>query len=364
MSTTEIATKPKVVTGFLQTVTDETIEQMAARFKPLKVNGLADKKGLELVKAGKKECVKARGAIAKEHKELKEESRRTGLILDAEKNRLTAMVEEIEVCLEAELQAVKLEEERIQKEKDDAAYAIRLQLLTAAGGSMPEELIRSMSEHKFNTAVEEATVATQKRKEAEAIAAAAEVERKRIAAEEAEANRVAAAKLAEERAEFERQRAAEAEERRKETAERQRLQAIEDEKRAVELAELEAKKKEQERQAAELQAERDRLAKLEADRVAAETQKQREAEAAEQARIETEARLKREAAVAEAERVAKEAAAKRTLALKPAKAKLGVLSQAILNLEVPTISESVDQQVQAVLNTAAESIRKIGASLS
>ena len=362
---TELATKPKNATAFLQTVTEDTIDDMAARMLSLKVNGLTDKKGFELVDTARKECVKARGAITKEHKELKEESLRAGQALDAEKRRLIAKVEQVEVHLEAELQAVKIEQERIQKEKDDAAYAIRLQLLTAAGGSMPEELIRSMSEHKFNTAVEEATVATQKRKEAEERAAEAEAERKRIAAEEAEANRIAAAKLAEERAEFNRQREAEAAERQREIAERQRLQAIEDEKLAAERAKLEAQRLEQERKAADLQAEQDRLAKAEADRIAAEQQKQREAEAAERARIETEQRLKREAEEAESERVAKLTAEKRLLQLKPAKSKLNLLANAVMNTEIPSgLSDFVENQVQQVLNTAAESIRKIGANLS
>lgn len=355
--TTEIATKSKPVTGFLQTITDETIDHMADRFKSLKVNGLADKKGYELVKAAARECVKARSAIAKEHKELKEESLRTGQMLDAEKRRLTAKVDAIEVCLEAELQAVKLEEERIQKEKDDAAYAIRLQLLTAAGGSMPEELIRSMSEHKFNTAVEEATVATQKRKEAEAAAAIAEAERKRIAAEEAEANRKEAERLAAERAEFDRQRA-------EQEAERKRLQEIEDQRLAKERAELESQRQEQARQAAELKAEQDRLARAESERLRAAEQERIAAEAAERSRLETEVRLKREAEVAEQERIAKEAAEKRAMELRPAKQKLNVFAHSLIELEIPNISDLVNSQVQAVLNQAAESIRRIGANLS
>jgi len=355
---TAIAMVPRPVSGFLQTVTDETIDQMAARMLSLKVNGLADKAGYELVDTARKECVKARTGIAKEHKELKEESLRQCQLLDSEKRRLTAKVEQIEVYLEAELQAVKLEQERIQKEKDDAAYAIRLQLLTAAGGSLPEELIRSMSEHKFNTAVEEATVATQKRKEAEARAAEEEAERKRVAAEQAEANRLEAAKLAAERAEFAKQQE-------KEAAERKRLQAIEDEQRAKERAELEAIRAEQAKAAAALKAESDRLAKIEADRLTAEDQKRREAEAAERARVETEERITREAAVAEQNRIAQEAADKRALELRPAKAKLNEFANTVMNLDVPSgLSDFAEYQVQIALNVAAETIRKIGANLS
>jgi hypothetical protein len=354
---TELAERPKAVSGLLISVTDETIEAMATRILALKVNGLADKKGYELVDTARKECVKARGVITKEHKELKEESLRAGQALDAAKRDKIARVERIENhCLE-QLEAVKQEEARIQKEKDDTAYAIRLHLLTAAGGSLPEELIRSMSEHKFNTAVEEATVVTQKRKEAEIAAAAAELERKRIAAEEAEANRKEAARLAEERAAFQKQQA-------EQEAERKRLQAIEDEARAKERAELEALRAEQARKAAELQAEKDRLEKAERDRLAAEEQKRREADAAEQARIATEERLKREAHVAEQDRIAKEAAEKRALELQPAKKKLNLFASTVMNLEIPKISDDVDGRVQGALNIAAEVIRKIGVSLS
>lgn len=336
---TELAERPKAIIGSLITVTDETIEQMAARMLVLKVNGIADKKGFELCDAARKECVKARTGIAAEHKERKEESLRICQTLDADKRRLTAKVEEIEAHLVGELEVVKKEEARLKKEKEDAVYAIRLQMLTAAGGSLPESIVRAMSEAQFATAVEEATVVTQRRKEAEA-----------KAAEQAEANRIESERLAAERAEFQRQQAEQA-------AERQRIQAIEDERIQAQRAQLEAQRQEQVRQAAELQAEKDRLEKIEADRLHA-------AETAERVRIETEERIKREALVAEQNHIAEEAAKKRADELRPAKAKLNELAHKILTTECPAVSGHVDQLVRAALNTAAETIRKIAKDLN
>lgn len=354
---TGIAERTVAKTPIVLSVTDETIEQMSQRMLTLKVNGINDKQGYELVDAARKECVKARTSIDKVHKELKAESLKYCQELDAEKRRLTAKVEAIEGHLQDELDVVKKEQARIKKEQEDATYAIRLKMLTAAGGFIPEAVIRSMNDEAFARAVEEASLATQRRKEAEAKAAAEEAERKRIAAEQAEANRIEAERLAAERAEFQRQQAEQA-------AERKRLQDIEDAKLAEQRAELEAQRQEQARQAAELKAEQDRLAKVEADRLAAIEQERVAAETAERVRVETEARLKREAELAELDRQAKAAAEKRALELRPAKAKLNSFAHSVINLEVPHISDDVDRQVQSVLNQAAELIRKIGASLS
>lgn len=337
----------QAVHGLLLAVTDATIDQMEQRMLAVRVGGIDDKAGRELAKSCGKECVKARSAITAAHKEQKETALRVCQELDSEKRRLLGRVEKIESHLTEQLEAVAREEARIKKEADDRKYAIRLQMLTAAGGAAPESILRAMTEDQFSAAVEAASAETQLRREEEAKAAAAEAERKRMAAEEAERNRIESERLAAERAEF------------------QRLQAIEDEKRAAERAELEAQRQEQARKEAELKAEQDRLAKIEADRIAAEQQAQREAEAAERARIETENRIKREAEVAEAERVAKAAAEKRLLELQPAKSKLNLLANTVMNLEVPSgLSEFTENQVQMVLNTAAESIRRIGANLS
>lgn len=344
--TTELAERPIAKNGTLMSVTEETIAQMATRFGALKINGINDKAGFLAVDNARKECMRARGVISTEHATLKADALKVCQTLDAMKRNLTSKVEEIETPLKAAIAAIEAEKARIQKAKDDAVYADRLTKLTAAGGVLPELAVRAMTEEQFLAAVQEAELATAQRKEAAAKAEAEETERKRVAAEQAEANRKEAERLAAERAEFQRQ------------------QAIEDEKRAAERAQLEAQRLEQERKAAELQAEKDRLAKAESDRIAAEQQKQREADAAERAKIETEQRLKREAEVEEAERVAKAAAEKRTLELRPAKEKLNKFAHDLINLEIPNISDLANSQVQAALNQAAETVRRIGANLS
>lgn len=344
--TTALSERPAATKAIVLSVTDETIASMASRMMSLKVNGIADKKGYELVDTARKECVKARTGIDKVHKELKAESLKYCQELDSEKRRLTGKVEAIENHLKGELDAVEREQARIQKEKDDAIYAERVAKLSAYDCTIIEHALRSMSPAQFEEAFTKAAADAVARKEAERKAAAEEAERQRIAAEQAEANRKESERLAAERAEFQRQ------------------QAIEDEKRAAERAELEALRQEQARQAAELKAEQDRLARAESERLRAIEQERIAAEAAERSRLETEARLKREAEVAEQERIAKEAAEKRAMELRPAKQKLNVFAHSLIELEIPNISDLVNSQVQAVLNQAAESIRRIGANLS
>lgn len=355
--TTAISERPAAKDGILMSVTEETIAQMATRFAALKINGINDKAGFLAVDNARKECKKARGVIKSEHATLKADALKVCQTLDLMKRTLDGQVEEIENRLISEIDAVEAEKARIQKEKDDAVYADRVAKLAEVNTIAPENYIRVMSNSDFDKYLAD-TIAVQNEKKLRQIQAAAEeAERKRIAAEEAEANRKESERLAAERAEFDRQRA-------EQEAERKRLQEIEDQRLAKERAELDAQRQEQARQAAELKAEQDRLARIEADRQQAIEQDRIAADAAKRSRLETEARLKREAEVAERERIAKEAAEKRALELRPAKQKLNVFAHSLIELEIPNISDLVNSQVQAVLNQAAESIRRIGANLS
>lgn len=360
--TTALSERPAAKDGTLMSVTEETIAQMATRFAALKINGINDKAGFLAVDNARKECKKARGVISTEHATLKADALKVCQTLDSMKRNLTGQVEAIENRLVSEIEAVEAEKARIQKEKDDAIYADRVRQLAEYDTfhyktSIHEKTLRDMSPAQFAETLAQTVAESERRSELARKAMEEEAERQRIAAEQAEANRKEAERLAAERVEFEKQQAELA-------AERKRQQDIVDQKLAAERAELEAQRKEQERKTAELQAEANRLTKIESDRIAAEQQKQREAEAAERARIETEERIKREAAVAEAERVAKEATEKRALELRPAKQKLNVFAHSLIELEIPNISDLVNSQVQAVLNQAAESIRRIGANLS
>lgn len=286
--TTALTERPAASKAIVLSVTDETIASMASRMMALKVNGIADKKGYELVDTARKECVKARTGIDKVHKELKAEPLKYCQELDAEKRRLTGKVEAIENHLKSELEAVEREQARIQKEKDDAVYADRVAKLAEVNTIAPENYLRAMSNGDFDKYLADTIEVQNEKKLRQIQAAAEEAERKRIAAEEAEANRKESLRLAAERAELDAQRA----------------------------------------------------------------------------QLETEARLKREAEVAERERIAKESVEKRALELRPAKQKLNVFAHSLIELEIPNISDLVNSQVQAVLNQAAESIRRIGANLS
>jgi hypothetical protein len=340
--TTTLTERPTTKPVILYSVTAETIEQMAAKFAGLKINGIEDKAGYQLVHSARMECVKARGNIEKTRKELKAESLEFGRKVDAEAKLLTVKIEKIEARLETEQQVIEDAKEKLRLEREDAMVAERAAALAPYPQSNRSDVIlRGMTATQFAEYLADAIKADEDRK-------AREAEQARIA----EANRIEAERLAAERAELQRIAA-------EQEAERKRVQAIEDEARAKERAELDRQRKEQAEAQAKIDAENARIAKAELDAANAKVIAQAKAEAAERARVETEQLLARQAAEKEALRVAEEAAAKRAEALKPIRDKLLKFADDVLRLETPDTTPEIDAAVLAVLNGAAEAIRKI-----
>lgn len=262
---------------------DVAIAALAEAYMPLRINGIADKAGFEVVHKARMDVKNRRVAVEKKRKELKAEALKYGQTVDSEAKRLTAMLEPIEAHLEAQEDAVKAEKERIKQEEEAKKRAIveaRVNALVALGETPNPLVVAALTEEAYQHALQLAAVAKAERERL------AEIERVRLAAE-AEARRIEAEKLAAERAELDRIR------------------------------------REQEAAAAKLKADQDKVAaeqRAVAEREAAQRREveiqQARAEAAEKSRIETENRLvaeaarKQQEAEAKAAREAKEAAEK------------------------------------------------------
>lgn len=407
--TTEIAERPKAKTGILISVTEESIEQMATRFASLKINGINDKEGYLAVDTARKECVKVRGVIKREHAELKEESLRIGQALDAAKRTLTAKIESVEDRLVSEMKSVEDEKERLRKVEEDKVYAFRMEQL--APYSKPQsvtpsrEIIMAMKPDQFEATLSQIKNDHDQWLAVEAKAAAEEAERKRVAEEQAAENRRFAEELRLKQEAFEKQQA---DAKAIEDAYQNRVHQLtlytdtwdvnhirtcddldferylisvaemyqnrkakqkeEDDHAAAELAEqrreLEAQRREQEAREQAIRDEEDRLVKIEAERQEAIRLEQVQKEAAEKARVETEERLAREAKAREAQRLAEEEAAKRAAALLPVRQKLDVFANDLLNIATPELEKDVEAALYAIINRAVADVRKLAKELS
>ena len=354
---TTLIEKPLAKPVILYSVTPETIAEMATRYAGLKINGIDDKAGYEVVQKARMDCVKARSAVEKQRKELKADALEFGRKVDAEAKLLTTKIEAIEQPLLAQQESVEAAKEAVRKEREDKVYAERQAAWDAVDGPKTDRAyLLSHTDDQFAARLQQQFVAKQARIEAQAKAEAECIERERIAAEQAEKNRIEAERLAAERAEMQRIAA-------EQEAERKRMQAIEDAKLAKERAELDRLRKEQAEAQAKIDAEQNRLAKIEQERMEAERLEKAKAEAAERARIETETRLKREAEEAERKRLADEEAAKRAEALKPVRQKLEDFAAKVKLLPLPSVDEGLQGSVQHVLDVASNDILKIAKGL-
>lgn len=338
---TVIAELPVAKDGILISVTEDTIAKMALEYGSLTINGVDDKKGFLAVDTARKACVKARGVINTEHKELKEDALRVCQALDAAKRNLTAKIEAIEGRLKDEIDAVEKERERIEQAKQDEIYRTRLDRWNEAGGGMTDRAyLLSHNPETFDILIENVTTKTQQRKEAEAKAAAEEAEQKRIQAEQAEANRIEAERLKAEREELARQKA-------EQDAETARLKKIEDDRIAADRAELK-------RQQDELQAEKDRLASEERER-----QRLARMEDERLAQIERDREVEEKRKAHEAELAAERAVeALRAEQMKPIAKKILDFADKIELTPIPDIPEQWARAIQEELQTCAGRIRK------
>lgn len=287
---------------------EDKIKEVAARYLTLNVTGIDDKPGIQAAHEARMVCVKLRTSIEKTRKELKAPAKEYGERVDAEAKRLTAMIAPTEKCLENLLQDIATEQARIQMERENALFDERSKLVEEAGGiPLSRGQLVKMKDADFNQLLVDIKATTEIRKAREEQERIDAAERKRVADELAEANRIEADKLKAERDQLAKERA-------------------------------------------ELQAEKDQLNKAEADRKAAEQ--------AEADRIEA---AKRAEQNAEATRIAEAKRLEREEALKPDREKLEEFAQQFERMQRPNIA--IDQ-VRIIVTVAADAIRKIARELT
>ena len=327
-------------------ITEDKINELADKYLPLKISGVADKFGYGVVHAGRMEMVGFRLAVDKTRKNLNDKAQTWIKTVNAEAKRLAGLMAPIEAHLDAEESAYDLEIEKIKAEKQKAADELlqnRISALQAVGAPFQVSELVQMRGDAFDFLLATATDAW-KAKEALRI----ENEAKVKAYEEQQAKAAAEAKEAE-RIEKERADQAAAEQ-----LERTRKE------QAAEAARLAAVKAEQDAQTANLKAQQD---KIDADRRAIE-QAQRD----EQIRKDAEAKAKADAERKAAEEIARkereaaettaraEAEAKRQAtieAAKPDAEKLAKLAGTVDALVMPDMTTEAGQAVAMEIKAAA-----------
>ncbi len=359
---TEITMLPKQ-TGIAYTPSEQQITDWAKEFFPLVITDLNDKAMVKRVHDARMIVRDARITIEKTRVALKAEALEYGRRVDSEAKRHSQRVEEIERHLTAQEGKVEAEKARVKKEKEDAARAVlqkRVALLAAVSlhgiCHLPPSQVETMTEQQFQDTLGDATDEFN-------AAQAAIAEKERAAKAEAE-------RLAKEKADLDRQRA-------EQEAEKKRL--------ADEQAKLDAEKKRiaDEEAAKDRVAENERIAKEAAERARIETEERMKREAAEaKAKAEREAaevkeRQEREAAEAKARAEAEEAAAKakteaeeaarlKAEAMRPDKEKLLAFADYVAAIELPKLSVELNEfteRISRLVTNAAEGIRAIAGQM-
>lgn len=341
-------------------VTNEAIAELSKKYMVLKINGIEDKSGYETVHKARMDVKNRRVAVEHKRKELKEDALRFGKAVDAEANRIKALLEPIESHLEAEQTAIDQEKKKIEAEKtriEQERVQARVNRLFAMGCrfdgmkfslpfapegfQVPQAMVKAANDEQFETICGK----LQELVDAE-IARLAEIERLRKEEE---------ARLAKVKEEQEAEARRLAEIARKQKEEEDRI------------------KREQEAEAARLQAEREAIEeekrRIEARKAAEEAKKKHEAEleqarkeAAEKAAREAEEKAQREAEEKAAREKAEAQEAARQEALRPDKEKLLKLAEAIESMELPKLKNkktiAILTAVKDRLNDDARFIRE------
>jgi septal ring factor EnvC (AmiA/AmiB activator) len=291
---------------------ESTLVEAAAKSRGLKILGVDDRKGYELVHAARMELKGYRVEIDKQRKQLTADALEWQRKVNAEAKRLTALIEPVELELHAEEKRVDDERAAIAKRLLDE----RMTALAAFESVLPASVVEDMGDNEFTAVLEDAAQAHESRQRAIRIA---QEEKARLDAE------AAAARKAEEQ----RQAAARAEQDRIQQAERERL--------AAERAELEQAQAAQRAEANRLAQER---AAFEAEQARAARQRELEEsrrQAAEQARKDAElmAEIAKQEAEERAARQAEEAA--RIEKLKPEIERVRAFANSLEQLDVPEV---------------------------
>ena len=349
-------------------VTDAGIAELEAKHRGLVV-AHGDKKGYLALTQAIAEVRTARTDVEKRRKELKQDALEYGRLVDSTAKAITERLEAIETPLKANKEQIDAENERIKREKEEAERLriTGIQSLIAAIANAPAAFAAANTD-RLRQAIEKAEAMeisiadyeefTQQATDAKtaAIAALNDLLTARIAADEAEAARIAEqaridaerkaeaervaaeqAALAAERAEFDRQQA-EAR-RQQEQAERARREA-EAAEQAKRDAEARAQQAELDRQRAELRAAQDALA-------------EQQRKAAEAAQAEADAKARKEA-----EKAAKAAKAKLDAeieAARPDREKIIAHARKCID-EIPGVSTEIGKHYAADLREGLESL--------
>lgn len=345
------------VAAYSALLTDAKLAEYREKFKCLSAK---TKEGYEDVRKAIAVCRTTRTGIDKKRKDLNESAQLYIKTVNGEAKRLITAIEEIEEPLKKEKQAVDDERERLKAEAE-AAKAKKIHdrislFVEQAGVPCTPRQAEVWTDADFEGALAIAREAYQTRLKAEQ---EAEMERKRLEAEQQEEIRKQREEVERQRAELEAIRKEQEAARLKHEEELQRLKAEQDAKQRAEIdriraeqeaarlkheAELQRVRDEQaekdrvERERLEfersvLQAENARLAKAEADRVEAVRKEQEAARKADEERIAAE--------IAEQKRIAE---VKRLEELKPDLEKVDMFCQALLaainSVPVPSVQSA------------------------
>jgi septal ring factor EnvC (AmiA/AmiB activator) len=300
-------------------VADNVIAELSQKYMPLRINGVDDKAGFQAADTARKKVKKLRGDVEKTRKELKADALEYGRKVDKEAKRLKDLLEPIEKHLTQQVDAIKDEKIRLEREWLDQ----RIEALQAVTETLPpESLLKKLSDDEFETLLKNETAAHEARVREE------EERRAREAAERAEL---------------------------------ERLREEERKRQAEEAERLRAEREEIERQKAEL-AEQQRI--IDEEKAERERREREEREAAERKRLEEEAAQRERERIEQERREAEERKA-REEALRPDREKLASVAEAVLSIDVPVVGSDLQlerEQIVKVLNETADLIRSLAAS--
>jgi len=335
----------------------DSADEWAKRAALIKVTDVSQTREMKLARDTRLALREIRVRCEKARKRLKENIVRQGKAIDGFANILKALTEP----LEDKLYLDETFAERAEEARKDALAIARKEALTAYGAD-PAAFVNlgEMAEETWATTIESARLAAEHRKEEAKRAEAVKLEAERLAAEKLEAERKEAVRLEAERVEREKAQKEENERLRKENAR----------KVAEAKAMLEAHTAE--REAAELAADRDRLAAAEKERELAKAADEERA-AKERAERDLAAAKKAEAdrvAKEEADRIAearKREAEREAAELAPDKEKLKALALEFRTKELPSFStakgKAAAEKVYANLDKLAAWIEKVAGEL-
>lgn len=328
--TTALEAVPVSATPIVFNPVDARIAELAKNYLGLVVNGVEDKKGLEVVHTARMEIRGHRVNIEKTRKSLKAEALEYGRRVDAEAARLTTMLEPIEKHLLAEEEKIEAEKTRIKQAAElvkKAKLDDRMRQIQALNLQADPSAVEALTDEAFEKKITEARERheVKLREDMEAADKKAKQEAEEKAAREAEAERL-------------------------------RLQKVELDKQAADL-----KRQQDEQAAAQRKLDDDRRA-LEAEKA----EKQRledlakaKAEGAAKAKRDADEKAKRDKAAAdEKERKRKEAEARRE-ARRPEAEKIRKFAEAVELVDRPQVNQESRTILDKVIRQAGESLRQI-----